>query len=127
MLAVLVELLEEIAERCRETEKSNWRGKDWMRSTLFVKMVVMRRMRFDQGNKEIAKKKRKEIEVMSWLMMCLMLLLRSKDSCLIYQVTLNNTFSQSRLSLKVGVTILARRQSGLLLFQRILSSRWWYQ
>ena len=64
---------------------------------------------------------------MSWLVMCLMLLLRSKARWLIYQLILNNTFHKVVRSLNVEVAILACRQSGPVLFQGILSSRWWYQ
>ena len=126
MLAV-GEVLKRLLKKAAKTKSRLRREKDWLRSTLFVKIDEAERRRFDLGNKEIARKRGKETEVMSWLMMCLMLLLRSKDSCLIYRLTLNNTFHKVIQSLNVEVAILARRQSGPLLFQGILSSRWWYQ
>lgn len=98
-----------------------------MRSTLFVKIAGFEKEFWPrkQGNRE---GKRKETEVMSWLMMCLILLLATQDCCLIYTKSLSTRhFIKFIRSLNVGVAILARRQSGPLLFQGILSSRWWYQ
>lgn len=65
--------------------------------------------------------------MLGWMMMCLMLPPPPNDCSLIYQVILSNTFHKIIQSLEIEVAILARRQSRPLLFQEILSSRWWYQ
>ena len=83
--------------------------------------------RFDQGNKEIAKEKEERNRSDELADAVFDALLRSKDSCLIYQVTRNNTFHKIIQSINIEVAILAHRKSGPMLFQGILSSRWWYQ
>jgi hypothetical protein len=85
------------------------------------------RRKFNQGNKETAREKRKGTGVMSWLMMCLMLSYGRKTVVLYTNSTLNKTFHKVVHSLNVEVTILAHRESGPVLFQGILGSRWWYQ
>jgi hypothetical protein len=58
---------------------------------------------------------------------CLMFLLWSKSTCLIYQLVFNKTLHKVIQSLRVRVAILAHRKSGPVLFQEISSSRWCYQ